>query len=256
MSFMALPRFRLSERQVLMMLMGATLFMMIGAFVWSFISTGKKVNFESNARIRWMRPPTAAVRLEAPYLIAEYFDPSDISLPNIHGFSRSAWQHLAPPVMEAFDPERMPSFLAPPSGLLLPVLLEQRQLGDLVQAGLEKSVAEPDAVREGGLEAPLPVTNSVIRIDGDLSKRLLVQPPRLPLAPPNTVPQVARVFIAVGLDGRVRYAVLDRSSGNEALDTESLQIVRQLRFDMLSAVDPLELTWGSVRFFWATAPAP
>jgi len=54
----------------------------------------------------------------------------------------------------------------------------------------------------------------------------------------------------------VRYAVLDKSSGNDALDTEAVEIARQLQFAMESAVDPLELTWGTVRFFWASASGP
>jgi TonB family protein len=253
---MALPRFHVTERQVLMMLMGVTLFTVVAAFLWSAVLTGNRPKLESSTPVRWMRPPPPGSHLEAPYLIAEYFDPSAMSLPSPHGFSMAAWRHLAPPALESFDPERTPSYLAPPSGLQWPVLLEETPLEGLVQAGLEPFAAEDDAASEAPVELLDTVTNSAIKIGGDLRRRTLLRNPNLPLAPPNVAARVARVQVAVAMDGRVRYAVLDKSSGNNALDTEAVEIARQLQFAMESAVDPLELTWGTVRFFWASASGP
>jgi len=65
--------------------------------------------------------------------------------------------------------------------------------------------------------------------------------PVLPLA--NAPARTTRVLIAVTGDGRVRYAVLERSSGNEVLDGAAVAAARQVWFAPEPNADPLALTW-------------
>jgi TonB family protein len=60
------------------------------------------------------------------------------------------------------------------------------------------------------------------------------------------------VRVAAAPDGRVRYVALDRSSGNDAADAQALGFARLLQFEPTSSTDPLALTWGVVKFYWAT----
>jgi TonB family protein len=63
-----------------------------------------------------------------------------------------------------------------------------------------------------------------------------------------------QVRVAVAADGTVHYAVLHRPTGNEAADAEALRFARALRFAPRQDTDAAGLTWGLVRFLWATAP--
>jgi len=250
---MALPRFRVHERQVLLLLLGVALLGYGAAIVRNLMvgANEKKLAAGGSARVRWMRP---SARSDSRYLMAEYFDPSLLALPSPHGFSGNAWAHLAAPLYETFHVIYPPAFLPATSGMPVPVLLPQKELGDLVSAGLEQTVVsggddEPDAT----LPAVVPVTNTVVQIDGALAHRPVWQLPTLPASTADVAVRRTRVLIAVSPDGRVRHAVLDRSSLNEALDQRAVELARQIMFEPVAGVDPLAVTWGVARFLWAPA---
>ena len=213
-----------------------------------FSGDGKKLAPVTQTRVRWMRPGSGAVR----QVLADYFDPSAMSLPSPRGFSHGPWQHLAPPAPSRYEPFIPAAFLAAITGVVPPSLLPQAALGDLVQAGLERPIF---AVVDDVPAAPeLPVvTNSVLQLEGALARRRMLQPPVVPLAPATVTVRRTSVLVAVGADGRVRHAVLERSCGNEALDSDAVELTRQLRFEPVASADALAVTWGTARFVWANA---
>ena len=237
-----IPRIHIHERHVMMWLLAATVTTIAAGALWLAIAprTSTKPETTPTTRLRWMHSGQQS-------LVAEYFDPSVMSLPNARGFSGRAWRHLGPATTTAYEPERAPAFLAFPATAALPVLLVEKPIRDLAQAGTEWTTVAPDNT------APVTVrmTNSVLAAIGTLGGRNILQRPVLPVAPPGIPVRGARVLVAVTGDGRVRYAVLERSSGNETLDGAAVEAVRQVWFAPEPNADPLALTWGAVRLVWA-----
>ena len=236
-----IPRIRVHERHVLMWLLIASMAAMAMVAIWLFWSHQASHTLAPGgaAHVHWLRPTQQPI-------IAEYFDPSVMSLPNPRGFSGNAWRHLAPAIQAAYKPEQPPAFLALPASAPLPVLLPEPSLGELTQTQITPTAIESESVTTATI---VPVTNSIIEITGALSGRQILQSPVLPLA---SVPvRTTRVLIAVTGDGRVRYAVLERSSGNEVLDGAVVEIARQVWFAPEPNINPLALTWGTLRLVWA-----
>ncbi|MCG3149190.1 MAG: hypothetical protein PCFJNLEI_02650 [Verrucomicrobiae bacterium] len=246
---MALPRFRVTERQVLMALMGATVLAVASAILGSgfFTGSGQKLEPVTSANIRWGRDPEGIRQV-----LAEYFDPSLMSLPSPFGFSRGPWEHLAPPVASRYQPVIPAAFLGNPGPGLVPALLPPPVLATVVLAGLERP-ALPD-LTEAAVQVNGPViTNSVIQLGGELAGRRLLHLPAIPLAPATLAVRRSLVMLAVDPAGRVQHAILERGCGSEALDTAAVELTRQLRFEPEASADALALTWGTARFSWAYA---
>ena len=237
-----IPRIHIHERHVLMWLLAATMMTIAAGALWLAVvpRTGTKPDNAPTTRLRWMHSG------QHP-LVTKYFDPSVMSLPSPRGFSGHAWHHLGPATIATYEPDRAPAFLASPANAALPVLLAEKPISDLVQAGTEWTAVGPASVAL----AIVRMTNSVLEVVGALRGRNILQQPALPLASPEIPVRGARVLVAVTGDGRVRYAVLERSSGNEALDGAAVAAVRQVWFAPESNADPLALTWGAVRLVWA-----
>ena len=237
-----MPRIHVHERHVLMWLLAATVVTIALGALWLAVGqrTRNKPDTGPTTRLRWMHPDQYS-------LIADYFDPSVMSLPDARGFSGKAWQHRAPAAPLAYAMDQPPAYLAAPANAALPVLLAEKSISDLAQAGVEGTTALPTNV----VAEIVPVTNSVLAVAGVLQGRGILQQPALPVAPPGIPVRGARVLVAVTSAGRVRYAVLERSSGNEALDGAAVAAIRQVWFTPEPTADPLALTWGTVRLVWA-----
>jgi len=237
-----IPRIRIHERHVLMWLLGVTLATMVVGALWLGLGSRhepRKLAPGGAARIRWMRPGQAS-------LLADYFDPSGLSLPSERGFSGAAWRHVVSVGHTEYQPEQAPAFLALPAALPLPVLLAEPPLGLLTQVAIAPAAVIPEP---SGIVTELAATNSALEITGALRGRPIVQAPVLPVA--DAAVRATRVLIAVTADGRVRYAVVERSSGNEQLDGAAVGAVRQVWFAPEATVDPLALTWGVAKLHWA-----
>jgi hypothetical protein len=247
---MALPRFRITERQVMMGLLLASFIGFAGALIFtSFRQPGERLEPTDQARVHFMRPSeTPGV---AQYLLADYFDPSLMSLPNAHGFSQNMWQHSAAAPARTFEPTPDFALLDPPPGAEMPVLLAQTPPAETVQGDVRKL----PAITEDPVP-PSPVTSvttqSTLRVEGALASRAPVEQADLPAIESETGLRPTRVRVAAAPDGRVRYVALDRSSGNDAADAQALGFARLLQFEPTSSTDPLALTWGVVKFYWAT----
>ena len=238
-----IPRIRIHERHVLLWLLGVTVTTMVVGGLWLGLGTRHephKLAPGGAARIRWMRPGE-------PSLLADYFDPSGLSLPSERGLSGAAWRHVVSVGHTEYQPEQAPAFLALPAALPLPVLLPEPPLGLLTQVAIAPAAVIPES--SSGSVAELAATNSAVEITGALRGRPIVQAPVLPVA--DAAVRATRILIAVTADGRVRYAVVERSSGNEQLDGAAVGAVRQMWFAPEATVDPLALTWGVAKLHWA-----
>jgi TonB family protein len=250
---MAVPRFRVTERQVLLLLMAASLFT-YGAI---FLLSGFRRRLEGPPRtsqpprVFWMPAGATASETQPAYFMARYFDPSLMTLPSAHGYSRALWQRRANDTRPTFDPPVELALLEPVAAGEMPVLLAQPPLPLAVQATAKKSpaapedIASPDEVVHAG-------TQSTVRVEGELASRELVQQPELPVVASGSALRRTRVRIAVTPDGRVQYVTLERSCGNESVDAQALELARQLRFVPSRSADPLALEWTTLRFNWAT----
>lgn len=248
---MALPRFRATERQFLLLLLSASLLTVGAAFLWRelFRPRADRLAPGGVARVFWLRPSeTPDIRLT----LAEYFDPSLMALPGPHGFSAVAWARRAAPAPPQFSPARPETYWPPPQELPLPELLPAPALAARVEAGIERlALPVGDADEEAPLPAVTPLTESVVQVLGALATRRLVVVPALPRVAAEAPARRSRVWIGVGADGRVRHAVLERASGNETLDRQAVELARQLEFERVIGADPLAVTWGVARFVWA-----
>lgn len=250
---MAVPRFRVTERQVLLLLLAASLLTYAAVFVvsgWRRRAEGPS-RASQPPRVFWM-PPADASRAEPPaYFMARYFDPSLMTLPSAHGYSRAMWQRRANGTRPTFEPPVELALREPATVGEMPALLPQPPVAVAIQTtakklpALAEDIASPDEVVH-------PATQSTVRVEGEWPSRELVEQPELPVVASATALRRTRVRVAVTPDGRVQYATLDRSCGNEPVDAQALELARQLRFSPARSEDPLALEWVRVRFNWAT----
>jgi TonB family protein len=151
-------------------------------------------------------------------------------------------------------PPRSAVYQPAPTNLPVRELLPPPALTARLTDGLERlplggeTPAEPAPATSAA-----PPAETTVEILGPLAGRRLVVVPPLPRAPGPAAVRRSRVWIAVGPDGRVRHAVLERASGNEPLDQLAVDLARQLEFERQISPDPLAVTWGIARFVWAVS---
>ena len=259
---MAFVKFRMTERQVLLLIMAACFLAYAGAFLLLGIQRQpKQTDFTGTPVAHWMPQSTPQQAQAIEYVVADLLDPSLMSLPSAHGFSRELWARQLPAAHRGFEPRTKLAFLeveVPPS---FQPLLEQASLADAVQSSLEKAPAESEEVTETGSGPPPEVSNrSVLRVVESIDNRSMLESAELPTITSETPLRPTRVRIAVAADGTVRYAVLDRSSGSGAAaaqaDAQALELAQRIRFEPQKAADAMALTWGVVKFIWATTSPP
>jgi len=190
------------------------------------------------------------------YMIADVFDPSLMSLPSAHGFSKRAWARKIDASQRDLGWNEPPWFLgvAPPTvttSLLQPVPVDVAVLGAAENA---PAVSEEPNDQEVP-EPPLSINQSVFRVLGALEDRSIAYAPPLPTIQGLAPLTPTQVRIGLDADGMVLYALLDRSSGDDAVDAQALALAKQFRFDAEHNSSPDSLTWGVLRFLWATQSA-
>jgi hypothetical protein len=205
---------------------------------------------------------------DARYVIADVFDPSLMSLPSTHGFSSGAWTRKIEALQRSLGWNQQPAFLGASAPETPQSLLEPVPVDAAVFAAAEKTPAlsqEPDDNTVPKL--PLPVNQSVFRVLGALEDRIVVHAPLLPTIDSNmgqrgSGPKTwtgysqdsVQVRIGVGADGVVVYALLDHSCGDDTVDAQALALAHQFRFEAEHDTSATSLTWGVLRFLWATQP--
>ncbi len=208
--------------------------------------------------IAWM--PTARQDPLSPhdprYVMADVFDPSLMSLPNAHGFSSGAWHQKIEAAQRNLGWNQQPAFLNPAAPSEPHSLLEPTPLDAAVLSAAEKTEALSEEPSDGDATTPLVAVNqSVVRVLGPLEDRGIVHAPTLPTINNPTPLRPTQIRVGVGADGVVLYSLLDRSSGDDDVDTQALAIARQIRFEAEQDSSTISLAWGVVRFLWATQPS-
>jgi TonB family protein len=208
-------------------------------------------------RINFMPTPRQDPLLahDPAYAVADVFDPSLMSLPSAHGFSRHLWSRKIEASQRDLGWNQQPAFLgvtAPgvPAPLLQPVPVDASVL-----SAAEKTPALSEESNDSELpEAPISINRSVYRVLGALENRSVASVPSLPTINSSAPLAPTQIRVGVNPDGLVLYALLDRSSGDDGVDTQALDIARQFRFEAEHVSSTPPLTWGILRFLWATQP--
>jgi hypothetical protein len=209
-------------------------------------------------RIEWM----SGTRSDRPmpddelYVIADVLDPSLMSLPSPHGFSRGVWKRKSEATQRNLGWNEQPAYLSVTLPDAPPSLLEPVPLDAAVLSAAEKTPAEPEESDDEMIQPAVAVNQSGLHVLGPLENRGVIRLPELPVIS-NSVPlRPSQVRIGIDAGGLVNYALLDRSCGSESVDAQAVTLAGQLRFEAEPSGVPNALTWGTVRFLWATeAPA-
>ncbi len=253
---MAIARFRITERQVLLLIMAASILAYFGAIlVVIFRKKGQQPDLTRAPRVRWMPPQDVKGAADMRYVIADLLDPSLMSLPNAHGFSRLTWERQPTATYRPPEPLVDLAFLDAGTPAATRPLLSEPLRDDAVRTSVEKLTAESEEPGEAPpIEFPTAVNRTVIEFTAGFEQRTLAEHPDLPTIVSETPLRTTRVRLAVAPDGTVRYAMLERSCGSEPVDKQALEIAHALRFEPQGGSSALALTWGVAKFVWATAP--
>jgi hypothetical protein len=190
------------------------------------------------------------------YVIADVFDPSLMSLPNPHGFSKRVWSRKIEASQRDLGWNQQPGYLGVTPPALPAPLLQPEPVDASVMTVVEKASALSE--ESNGTEAlagPLSINQTVYRVLGALEDRGVAFAPVLPTIT-NAAPLApTQIRVGANADGLVLYAMLDRSSGDDGVDAKAMDLARQIRFEADHSGGTPPLTWGVLRFLWA-AEAP
>ncbi len=205
-------------------------------------------------RVAWMSKASQNPfsHSDARYVIADLFDPSLMTLPSSHGFSREMWLQKIEAKQRDLGWEDVPAFLADRPMEALRSLLEPTPVDAAVLSAAEKTPAFSTESNDNEvLDAPVSINQSVLRVLSALEDRPVTYAPPLPLITGSGSVRPTQVRVGVGADGQVLYALLDHSSGDEAADTQALALAHQIRFEAERDGSGTSLAWGVLRFLWA-----
>jgi hypothetical protein len=258
---MAMKRVRLSfaQGQLMLWILAGSLLAVVALFAFFRVNVARHgAPPREEPRIDWMpaTPPGRRGSTDERYVIADVLDPSLMSLPSVHGFSRDAWSQKLEATQRDLGWNEEPAYLNATPTNAPRSLLEPAPLANAALSTAEKHPAQSEEPESGPPSPPVTVNQSVFRILGPLDDRAVLHAPELPVLS-NSVPiRPAQVRVGVGADGVVCYALLNRSCGDDAVDAQALHLARQIRFEPEENIVSLNLSWGIVRFLWATqAPA-
>jgi hypothetical protein len=187
------------------------------------------------------------------YVVADVFDPSLMSLPSAHGFSKHLWARKIEASQRDLGWNQQPAFLGVNLPGIPPPLLQPATVDSAVLVTAEKTPARSEESSGDELpEAPISINQSVYRVLGALENRSVVVVPSLPTINSPVPLTPTQIRVGVNPDGVVFYALLDRSSGDDGVDTRALDIAQQFRFEAEHVNTTPSLAWGVLRFLWAT----
>ncbi len=182
-------------------------------------------------------------------------DPTLFALPNVEGFAGPAW--LEPPHVQFTQPEwtESPRWLELPAGELGAVFRQFMETNRFATLQFELKPPPRFTVPLVPLE-PAFAESSTLRLEGDLARRPLLTPMKLPSWPYADVIASSKVQVLVNAAGGVVSAVLLPSAHSGEVrdadaDQRALELARAARFAPAS-----ELTLGKLIFNWRTVPPP
>ena len=203
----------------------------------------------------WSAPPVAFRALEASFnedqLLQRFFvgDPAVFSLPNRHGFSGRGWLNQRSLKYQPENQLEPPKWLSLDTALLGTNFPVPRASSEPIPMGLTEQQARHEEPPPDLLAPEIIPTNSVFRLEGGLSGRLLGAGPSLRAQPSERPLTHSVVQIAVDRDGEVVAARLDAACGSTEADAEAVAKARALRF---RAAPTGGTQWGEAVFQWQT----
>lgn len=254
----AIRKLALNEPQMLFLVLTMTLIGVAGTlfvfFVQQIVDVGDSTD-RNRPHIQWLvAAPGHKVDGPALDMVAEMLDPTVTALPSVQGFSRDMWMHAVASKYRSEVWTSEPAFLQTEAPATVPELLDQQPLVDSVWASAVKLPADTGEPAGEVMAMPVVLDKSVMQISGPLANRALLSGAELPKAVSDTPLRPTRLRVGVAGDGVVRYAMVERTSGDDKADAQAVQFIRQARFEPLQQAVPSPGTWiwGLVRVFWAT----
>jgi hypothetical protein len=249
------PKLSFVQGQLMLWILAGSLVAFGVMLVFSHVSgTSLTTTPREAPHIAWM--PTANQNSFSPsdarYIVADLFDPSLMTLPSAHGFSRGMWHQKIEAQQRELGWNEQPAFLAVRPTETPPSLLEPIPVDTAVLSAAEKTSALSEESNDNEtVESPLSINQSVLRILSPLEDRGITYSPPLPIINSSGPIRPTQVRIGVGTDGLVLYTLLDRSSGDETVDAQALALARQIRFEAGHDNNGRSLAWSVLRFLWA-----
>lgn len=189
---------------------------------------------------------------DSRYVMADVFDPSLMSLPSAHGFSSAVWRRKIEATQRNLGWNEQPAFLDATVPGEPRSLLERTPVDAAVFTAAEKNQAFSEEANDMEVpDPPVSVDQSVLRVLGALEDRVVSYVPPLPMINSPLLLRPTQIRVGVGADGLVLYALPDRSSGDDTVDTQALALARQIRFEVEHDSSTTSLAWGVLRFLWA-----
>jgi hypothetical protein len=259
------PKLSFAQGQLMLWILAGSIVAFGSMFLFFRVSGGYLTAAPREVpHINFMPTPRQAPLLahDSAYVVADVFDPSLMSLPSAHGFSRHLWSRRIEATQRDLGWNQQPAFL----GVTLPGVSAPLLQPVPVDAAVLTATEKPPALSEESIDNELPgvpmsINQSVYRILGALENRSAVYVPSLPTIDSPAPLMPTQVRVGVNPDGLVLYALLDRSrrggtSGDDGVDARALDLARQFRFEAEHTSGTPPLTWGVLRFLWATQAPP
>ncbi|MGC8988623.1 MAG: energy transducer TonB, partial [Verrucomicrobiia bacterium] len=182
-------------------------------------------------------------------------DPANNALVSSNGFSGRLWFGLTdvgrdrPAITE-------PHRWLQPEQINIPIRGSHRQ-PRADSTPLQIPPVRPVPPETGRLQTRPLLTNSTIRLEGNLQRRQLLNPPALPTWEFTDVLLPTSVQVMLDEHGHVINATLLSRSGLAAADERALEFARGLTFAQANDASSAGLEWGIITFVWVTRePAP
>ena len=249
------PKLSFAQGQLLLWILAGSLVAFGVMFVFLRVS-GVSLTTAPRESTRVLLMPAAKQNLfsssDPRYVIADIFDPSLMTLPSEHGYSRGIWRQKIEVKQRDLGWNEQPAFLAVRVTETPPSLLEPTPVNTAVLSAAEKTSALSEESNDNEVvEPPMPINQSVLRVLSALEDRGVAYAPPLPIINSTGPIRPTQVRVGVSADGLVLYALLDRSCGDEAVDAQALALARQIRFESERDTGSIPLAWGVLRFLWA-----
>jgi hypothetical protein len=230
-----------------------------GVMFLFFRVSGVSLGTAPRESTRVLMMPAASQNTFSPsdsrYVIADLFDPSLMTLPSAHGYSRGMWRQKIEAQQRDLGWNEQPSFLAARPAETPPSLLEPTPVDTAVlSAAVKTSALSEESNDNEAIEAPMSINQSVLRVISALEDRGVTYLPPLPVINSSVPIRPTQVRVGVGADGLVLYVLLDRSSGDETVDSQAVALARQIRFEA-GHDSNTPMAWGILRFLWAVQGA-
>jgi len=189
------------------------------------------------------------------------FDPTLFARPHRRGFAGAAWLEIQPVEFLPFEWTEPPRWIPLPTGQLGAAFARFMQTNGFT-AFQRGSKPPPEMTIPELAPEPAFATESMLRIEGDLERRRLLNPPELGSWASAELLTRSVVQVLVDASGRVvSVALLPPGSGSPEADQHALELAKAARFEPapgsglgVTASPAAGLSMGKMLFEWHTVP--